>query len=50
MFLSKDIRKFLKAVDKGVGEQKKVALLTFGMASRLGAKLVELAQWSIEIR
>lgn len=33
-----------------VGEQKKVALLTSGMASRLGLKLGEMAQWSMQPR
>lgn len=33
-----------------IGEQKKVALLTTGMAQRLGGKLIELAQWSAQIR
>lgn len=33
-----------------VGEQKKVALLTSDMASRLGGKLIEMAQWSMRIR
>jgi hypothetical protein len=29
-----------------VGEQKKVAFLTSGMAMRFGSKLMEMAQWS----
>lgn len=33
-----------------VGEQKKVSLLTPDMASRLGLKLGEMAQWSMRIR
>lgn len=33
-----------------VGEQKKVAFLTPGMAQRLGSKLMEMAQWSMQLR